>query len=184
MGITPETSENGIPLQLLANDGNLYFNPKADLLKYFQDHHEDIYISDKELMRRTDNGVDIVAWIRDMMFTFRTLKASKWVTYGKMCRTKASQTVQPIIRKMSRCLNSHSSDIDKKIVVQVFDRRADPTKGATERKRSTIQTGPFEYSTSYNIDFKGKLTNYWETFRDIGFGRKKNYKYICKMARR
>ena len=65
MRITPEISKNGIPLQLLANDGNLYFDPKADLLKYFQDHHEDIY---KELMRRTDNdGTDIVAWISDMM---------------------------------------------------------------------------------------------------------------------
>ena len=135
-------------------------------------------------MRRTDNGTDIVTWISDMMFTFRTLKASKGVTYGKMCRTKASQTVKPIIRKISGCLNSHSSDIDKKIVVPVFDRRADPTKGATERKRGTIQTGLFEYSTSYRIDFKEKLTNYGETFRDRGFGRKKNYIYICKMARR
>ena len=129
-------------------------------------------------MRRTDNGADIVAWISDMMFTFRTLKASKGVTYSKMCRTKASQTVKPIIRKISGCLNSHSSDIDKKIVVQVFDRRADPTKGAT------IQTGPFEYSTSYRIDFKEKLTNYGETFRDKRIWQEKNYMYICKMARR
>ena len=85
IGITPETSVKGIPLQLLANDHDLYFNPKADLLKYSQDHHEDIYLSDKELMRRTDNRADIVAWISDMVFTFRTLKTSKRVTYGKMC---------------------------------------------------------------------------------------------------
>ena len=71
---------------------------------------------------------------------------------------------------MSGCLNSHSSDVDNKIVVQVFDRCTDPTKGATERKRGTIQTGPSEYSRSYNIDFK---KNYGETSRDRGFGRKK-----------
>ena len=58
-----------------------------------------------------------------------------------MCRTKASQTVKLNIRKMSGCLNSNGNDVDKKIVVQVFERRADPTKGATGRKRGTIQTG-------------------------------------------
>ena len=168
MGLTPETSESSVPLQLLTNDGSLYFNPKADLLKYFQANYPDIYISDKVLMERTNDEATIAAWICDCMFTFRTLKASKNVTYGKMCRTKASQTVKPILKKLTT-----SPANFKKTVVQVFDRGADPTKGATERKHGHQQTGPFQYSDTYKVDFEEKLPNYGETLRDRAYGRKK-----------
>ena len=168
MGLTPETSESSVPLQLLTNDGSLYFNPKADLLKYFQANYPDIYISDKVLMERTNDGATIAAWICDCMFTFRTLKASKNVTYDKLCRTKASQTVKPIFKKLT------TSPVNfKKTGVQVFDRGADPTKGAMERKCGHQQTGPFQYSDTYKVDFKEKLPNYGKIFRDRAHGRKK-----------
>ena len=168
MGLTLETSKSSVPLQLLANDGNLYFNPKADLLKFFQVNYPEIYITDTALMERTNNAETIAAWICDCMFTFRSLKTSKGVTYGKMCKTKASQTVKPILKKLTASPTNF-----QKPVVQVFDRRPDPTKGATKRKRCNQQTGPFQYSSTYKVDFKEKLPNYGETFHDRAYGRKK-----------
>ena len=119
-------------------------------------------------MERTNNGETIAAWICDCMFTFRSLKTSKGVTYGKMFKTKASQTVKPILKKLTA-----SPTTFKKTVVQVFDRRADPTKEATERKQGNQQTGPFHYSSTYKVDFKEKLQNYGETFHDRAYGHKK-----------
>ena len=68
-------------------------------------------------MERTNNGETIAAWICDCIFTFRSLKTSKGVTYGKMCKTKASQTVKPLLVK----LTASSTNLKKKTVVQVLD---------------------------------------------------------------
>ena len=166
--LTPETSDTSIPLQMFSNDGNIYFNPKADLLKYFQETWPDSYISETELMSRTRNGQSIAACIAYCMFQFRSLKASKGVTYGKMCKTKGLQTIKPLFTKLQSNTNGAY-----KTVIQVFDRRADPTKGATERKRGVDRAGPFQCHEAYRVEFKEKLDNHGETWRDREFGRKK-----------
>ena len=76
--------------------------------------------------------------------------------------------MKPTFKKLT------TSPVDfKKTVVQVFDRGADPTEGATEGKRGHQQTGPFQYSDTYKVDFKEKLPNYGKTFRDRAYGRRK-----------
>eukprot|EP00794_Sanderia_malayensis_P002588 gene2588-2999_t len=94
----PISNQNLTDFQYYRNIYGLEHHPPTDEKAQEIENHAGIYISDSELMRRTDNRANIVAWISDMMFTFRTLKASKGVTYGKMCKTKAMQTVKPITK--------------------------------------------------------------------------------------
>ena len=58
-------------------------------------------------------------------------------------------------------------------VVDVFDRRADHMKGATERSRGDAPPTALDFTANVEVDVSEKITNYSLQWKDKEYGRKK-----------
>ena len=64
-------------------------------------------------------------------------------------------------------------------VVDVFDRRADHTKGATEQSRGDSPPTALDFTANDEVDLSEKITNYSSQWKDREYGRKKITTAYC-----
>ena len=65
-------------------------------------------------------------------------------------------------------------------VVDVFDRRADRTKGATERSRGDAPPTALDFTANVEVDLSEIITNYSSQWKDREYGRKKIRTAYCQ----
>ena len=165
-GITPNTSDTALPVQLLSANGDMNYGNKSDLLKYLYKEYSTSFITETELYKETSKHSNVSCLISDGMFKFRDCSLKHKASLKDICKSKALQVVKSNFSKYANGEKVFT-------IVTVFDRRADRTKELTESQRGESPPTAVNYNAKMEINYDEMMVNYASQWRDREFGRRK-----------
>ena len=89
-----------------------------------------------------------------------------------ICMSHARSTVRKTLEKYGTTGRTLT-------VVDVFDRRANHMKGATERSRGDAPPTTLDFTANFEVDLSEKITHYSSQWKDREYGRKKITTAYC-----
>ena len=101
-----------------------------------------------------------------MMFKFGQLHKKGNLSLHDICDFQS----EILLRKTAEKYRSSGKVLN---VFDVFDRRADRTKGATERNRGDAPPTALDFSANLETNFDERIPNYSSQWKDREYGRKK-----------
>ena len=144
-------------------------------MKHLYQLYPDAFVTGLSLCKATENHKKVVAVFIDML-KFRQINKKGVVKLSEICKNQANASVR-------RYKEKYGTEGNVLHIQEVFDRRADRTKGP-ERNREDAPPTALDYSSTIEVDLSEKFQNYASQWKNREFGRKKITTAYCTYLKR